>query len=239
MLRYFVFLEFQKTLCKGRKISPLEEVTFQIEDFSLATLHSAVTFCQKKVKPFIPIDKLCFFSVLVKMILWILLVLEFTGCESNLSQCKDLNCDIVQKTLNHGNATSQYFSKEQVCDLLDVSLLFGKTDDIVILTENEHYKNELYMQPCLEKIPHTIWLIPKLIQKQFFENSIEKWLRDGIQKFVILCSIECTSLLLELTKNLLISDLEPLLFITSRQPMYFLGSLPSMVVAVENDNSGR
>ena len=70
-------------------------------------------------------------------------------------------------------------------------------------------------------------------EAKIIQSSIEDWMNEGMQRFVLVCSLECTSLVLQIASAIQFYEIEPIFFVFYRTPLYILAKLPRMVIAME------
>ena len=159
------------------------------------------------------------------------------------------------------NAFDQ-ISFDLFCELMSFTSFFAVKKDIILVSSKEHqqlidrYENKectnILKKGVMENHVHTHyqqqqtnnrdkvnddsivhhWYIDTY-EAKIIQSSIEDWMNEGMQRFVLVCSLECTSLVLQIGSAIQFYEVEPIFFVFYRTPLYILTKLPRMVIAME------
>jgi len=126
-------------------------------------------------------------------------------------------------------------SPKLMCNALETTKLFTKTSDVLIITSKQLIDTfHTYLETCTgETVPYRLWIPPDRFDGKYIAKNIERWINNGIQKFVIFCLLECTSLILGSLSDFPGVNYQPVFFIFDRQILFLSISLPKLVIAVE------
>ena len=131
----------------------------------------------------------------------------------------------------------------QFCELASFTDYFvtSQTPSVLVFSKEHKHLLEKYENskcPGSSKKPISPshndirWFIDTLDTK-VIQTSIEGLMNEGLQRFVLVCSLECTSLVLQIASNVNFYETEPIFFIFYRTPLFILEKLPRMVIALE------
>lgn len=145
------------------------------------------------------------------------------------------------------------------CELVSLTAFFTAKKDIILVSSKEHqhlidrYEEKECSDFLVKRMPdhthtsqhHTLnnrnkidenivhhWYIDTY-DARVIQSSIEDWMNEGIQRFVLVCSLECTSLVLQIASVVQFYEMEPIFFVFYRTPLFILTKLPRMVIAME------